>query len=982
MMHFATGLPRMVRHVVWVFWLTGTILPARAGAPDILVRFSENEFVRGQLLDSNSPTLWRVQHPAFAQPLEIPTSSITAITMSHAVEKGLSIAANDFGLQMKNGDRLFGQITAVDEATVTLERTGQPPKKLRREFLARAIGWPGGRQIPFSGPGLRTEWMPQSNREQWRDMVGQLSTNRPGARLHRDIQLPVRACVEMEIVWQQKPDFQIALGIDPNRPNHFDDAVRIEVWKDEIVAVWESETSAAVVVIAQGIKEQDSLRISVDIDQVAGTADFFSPSGRPLGQLRGIQADQSPPAANDAASGDTGGVEPIDPRRSGISIKNQLGDFRLTLLQVLQIRRTERVAGDLLKDAVQLADGSVIAGRWTSVDSGEWIVMTDGEARRIPIADIRSIALASEPSDTQAKATLDRLAFLDQLDDDLASKVQIHCFDGSRYSGTLAGIAGDQLQLATPLAMEPLDLPISTIRQIDRLHAPDANMPAIVASGAGGIRVENVEPEKALLTTHDLRLRGDFVDAEPDHSPTPLRFHPVGSSPVTLMRDCDATWGMPSSTAEVPLDIENIGLVVQGQPMRNGRILFALNGQLNRLDPRDANSEMYQVQVNPSITLRSGEQVSGDVVRLDDDELVMTSSMTGERRIPVGVIASVQVNRGPDRLSLPDGQRERLLTVPRVRKNHPPTHLVQAVNGDVLRCKLLSIDAEIIRVQSRLDTLELDRKTIAKIIWLNQERSPDETTNPDRESFVESAVEAQPTIPVRIESTRGQMLRLSLRSVINGTLIGDHPQFQSVSVPLASIQKMTIGRESSLIPRPESAESPLRLADAPEPLEPPSGGGGSGARGGSGASSPLVGKLAPALKLALLGGGRFDVADHRGRVLVLDFWATWCGPCLRAMPMIDEAVAGFDATDVQLVAVNLQEADETIQATLDRLDLHPRVALDIDGVAAGRYQANAIPQTVVIGRNGKVASVFIGGGDDLKSQLIDSIQACLDAPAE
>lgn len=94
--------------------------------------------------------------------------------------------------------------------------------------------------------------------------------------------------------------------------------------------------------------------------------------------------------------------------------------------------------------------------------------------------------------------------------------------------------------------------------------------------------------------------------------------------------------------------------------------------------------------------------------------------------------------------------------------------------------------------------------------------------------------------------------------------------------------------------------------------------------------------------------------------------------------MIDEAVAKFDPQEVMLVAVNLQENPDQIKATLKRLGLDPIVALDIDGVAAARYQANAIPQTVVIDRQGTVKRLFVGGGGNLGESLSEAIKLALE----
>jgi peroxiredoxin len=96
------------------------------------------------------------------------------------------------------------------------------------------------------------------------------------------------------------------------------------------------------------------------------------------------------------------------------------------------------------------------------------------------------------------------------------------------------------------------------------------------------------------------------------------------------------------------------------------------------------------------------------------------------------------------------------------------------------------------------------------------------------------------------------------------------------------------------------------------------------------------------------------------------------------MPLVEAVTREFADKGVELLAVNLEEPQDKVKATLDRQKLAVPVALDRDGVAAGRYAVTSIPQVVVIDRDGKVARLFIGGGKETADGLRSALQALLD----
>jgi thiol-disulfide isomerase/thioredoxin/outer membrane lipoprotein-sorting protein len=143
-------------------------------------------------------------------------------------------------------------------------------------------------------------------------------------------------------------------------------------------------------------------------------------------------------------------------------------------------------------------------------------------------------------------------------------------------------------------------------------------------------------------------------------------------------------------------------------------------------------------------------------------------------------------------------------------------------------------------------------------------------------------------------------------------------------------------------------------------------------------TSSLLGRPAPDLQLDLLPKGKLDLSSHRGKeIVVLDFWATWCGPCLRALPILTEVSDAFRNRGVRFYAVNQEEERTEIETFLSKHQWSLTVALDPEGRAGRAYQVTGIPQTVIIGRDGIVEAVHIGLLPNLKARLTQELETLL-----
>lgn len=132
----------------------------------------------------------------------------------------------------------------------------------------------------------------------------------------------------------------------------------------------------------------------------------------------------------------------------------------------------------------------------------------------------------------------------------------------------------------------------------------------------------------------------------------------------------------------------------------------------------------------------------------------------------------------------------------------------------------------------------------------------------------------------------------------------------------------------------------------------------------------LLGKPAPLFELTSLDGSTFNLADKIGKeIIVLDFWATWCAPCRRGMPIMEKVTGEFADSDVALYTVNLQEDEATIKGFLEETGLDVNVLMDTTSRVQEAYFAFAIPQTVIIGKDGIVQAVHVGVSPALEEEL-------------
>ena len=121
-----------------------------------------------------------------------------------------------------------------------------------------------------------------------------------------------------------------------------------------------------------------------------------------------------------------------------------------------------------------------------------------------------------------------------------------------------------------------------------------------------------------------------------------------------------------------------------------------------------------------------------------------------------------------------------------------------------------------------------------------------------------------------------------------------------------------------------------------------------------------AGRPPPPLDVVDLAGRPWHLEAFAGRVVVLNFWATWCEPCRLEMPSLDAMAARRRGDGVVVAAVNYKEPADLVGRFVDRSHFKSQVLLDSDGDATAAWTPRVFPSTVLIARNGVPAQVVVG----------------------
>jgi len=132
------------------------------------------------------------------------------------------------------------------------------------------------------------------------------------------------------------------------------------------------------------------------------------------------------------------------------------------------------------------------------------------------------------------------------------------------------------------------------------------------------------------------------------------------------------------------------------------------------------------------------------------------------------------------------------------------------------------------------------------------------------------------------------------------------------------------------------------------------------AAGSAAAAAPMANVAAPDFTLRGSDGRNVRLDELRGQVVLVNFWATWCGPCREEMPHLDTLYQKYRKSGFVLLGVNVDDDPHTALATAARLNVSFPVLLDTDKKVSKLYDLNTMPSTIVIDRDGKMRFLHRG----------------------
>ncbi len=810
--------------------------------------------------------LW--QSPAFALPFEFSIDEILGIRFKPAALP----AMGDWRFHLRDGDVVSGTLEEIDadRVTATLGMAGRTQRvRIDRGALDRIVRSGNGAGSGYIGPGGLADWE-QSPAASWREAANGIATETRGAAIVRDIAAPARAVYDIVLSWKTRPAFRIALAAAPGKPQ--DEPYRLEMFgtddnlADGLLLVREERDRASSEPLAG---DEDAaaeaaparrLRVVLFVDQTKGRLAVVLPElgsakprvdvtipppadRKPSGRFRltnsgdvCLESIRVMPWNGDAAAVEQprnatvvgrgglrtdGVVESLAKAGGEIVVRGEAGVNRLPLADVQEIDfvRAKAAGAEQVSPASIRAlclNDEAVAGDLAKVDAEAVWLRRDGfdEPVAVPHAAIRSLDSRRSTVPRELPGRVGRLRH---------EGIDIRGCMVAAVDGGVAWRPVGSLSASPFAAAQGGGTPAAVVHYVEpREDEPDQGDEV---GGIGG----QVEPDADGFfvivmmrddgaAALDGRIRpGDrILEIAPEKG---SRFVAIkGLEPDTVMNLLRGRIGTPvrlkvaDSAGGEPRQIE----LARGTIHVNNREILkaALDAHAN-LAPGDAAVPEGGAEFPALVFLRTGDVLPCAVDAIDAEGILLRSPLADSPKeavfVPAGIVQAVELVPSAASRGIDKTRMDRLLTVPRMQRANPPTHLVRLVDGDYLRGRIDRLDAGKMRIALVDAVRELPRDAVVRVIWLHPEELAADGQPPEA-----AAGQKGPGVLVQGVAADGRRVTIAAERVDGALLRGPSPAIGESSIDTATVDRLLIGQAID----GEADDLPYRqwkLKPAPEP---------------------------------------------------------------------------------------------------------------------------------------------------------------------
>jgi len=140
-------------------------------------------------------------------------------------------------------------------------------------------------------------------------------------------------------------------------------------------------------------------------------------------------------------------------------------------------------------------------------------------------------------------------------------------------------------------------------------------------------------------------------------------------------------------------------------------------------------------------------------------------------------------------------------------------------------------------------------------------------------------------------------------------------------------------------------------------------------------ASGTMNSPAPQFSLSARGGSTISLAQYKGQVVMLNFWASWCGPCRQEMPLLQDIYRKYNKLGFTLIGVNVEPDSKAAEKMLTEVPVSFPVIYDKDSTVSKEYDVSGMPSTVIIDRKGNIRMLHRGYKPGDENEYLDTIRA-------